>query len=49
MDLIVIGVLYVVVFGVFHRVGGLAGAADAFESWGRASASARPTRLSPSS
>jgi hypothetical protein len=49
MDLIVIGALYVAVFGLFHRVGGLAGAADVFESWGRASASARPTRLSPSS
>jgi hypothetical protein len=49
MELIVIGILYLLVLGFFQRLGGLAGAADAFQSWGRASASARPTGLSPSS
>ena len=49
MELIVIAVLYLLGFGFFQLIGGLAGAADAFQSWGHASASARHNRLSPGS
>jgi hypothetical protein len=49
MELIVIGILYLLGLGFFQRIGGLPGAADAFQSWGRASASARPNGFSPSS
>jgi hypothetical protein len=49
MDLIVIGILYLLGLGFFQRIGGLSGAADAFQSWGRASASAGRNQLSPGS
>jgi Sec-independent protein translocase protein TatA len=41
---IVIGALYVLVFGGFRILGGMSSAMDALRDWGRASASgARPT------
>jgi hypothetical protein len=47
--IIVIGVLYVAVLGLFRLLGGLYGAADAFQSWGRATTSLDGDRFSPSS
>jgi hypothetical protein len=46
---IVVVVLYALGMGSFHVIGGLGAAADAFERWGRHSASARGRRASSSS
>ena len=40
-ELIVIVVLYVVVFGLFGSLGGLASAAEGIRSWGRAAGTIR--------
>jgi hypothetical protein len=45
----IVVILYVVGMGFFHLLGGLAGAADALESWGRNSSSARSGRSPVSS
>jgi hypothetical protein len=42
-------VLYVIGLGFFQFLGGFRAAANAIESWGRASSSARARRVSPSS
>ncbi len=46
---IVIGVLYVLALVSFRLLGGVGAAAQAFEMWGRSSASTRVNRASPSS
>lgn len=45
---IVIAVLYALGMGFFSLLGGLGGAADAFQRWGRTTA-ARPSGRSPTS
>lgn len=48
-DWIVIGVLYMLGVGFFRLLGGFGAAAEALQRWGRASASVREDRVSPSS
>jgi Sec-independent protein translocase protein TatA len=45
---IVIGVLYVLVFGGYRLLGGIGAAADALRDWGRASAQVSRSVSSPS-
>ena len=48
-DWIVIGVVYLLSWGVFVGLGGFGAAGEAFQRWGRASATRRLRRASPSS
>jgi hypothetical protein len=46
---IIIGAVYVLTLVFFRLLGGLGAAAQAFEMWGRSSATTRVNRASPSS
>ncbi len=48
-DWIIIVALYAFATGFFRMLGGLGAAADAFQRWGRSSATRRTTHVSPSS
>lgn len=48
LEWIVIVALYVLGMGLFHLLGGLGAAAEAFQKWGAASARKRAKQASPS-
>ena len=44
-DWVVVAVCWALAFGVFRAIGGVDGAANAFQNWGRASAKKRAGKL----